>query len=158
MGAFAFVVSGAERPELVSALVVEDMAPDFRRTTGPWEPWLRARSEFDLPNRSSPTVAGTGRISTARPPGGGYTGGTARWIEIAAEWGTQTLGAVVGRTKCRRCHRGRRCNSPWARCAMAERDYPTAYLCVPDAGHLVHDEAPARFTGGRWSRSWRLTL
>ncbi|HXO82426.1 MAG TPA: alpha/beta hydrolase, partial [Mycobacterium sp.] len=31
----------AERPELVSALVVEDMAPDFRgRTTGPWEPWL----------------------------------------------------------------------------------------------------------------------
>ncbi|CPA52341.1 hydrolase [Mycobacterium tuberculosis] len=26
--------------------------------------------------------------------------------------------------------------------AMAERDYPTAYLRVPDAGHLVHDEAP----------------
>ena len=33
----------AARPELVTALVVEDMAPDFRgRTTGPWEPWLHA--------------------------------------------------------------------------------------------------------------------
>ena len=39
----------AERPDLVSALVVEDMAPDFRgRTTGPWEPWLHALPvEFD---------------------------------------------------------------------------------------------------------------
>ena len=39
----------AERPELVSALVVEDMAPDFRgRTTGPWEPWLHNLPvEFD---------------------------------------------------------------------------------------------------------------
>src|ERR1700750_2261185 len=33
----------AERPDLVSAIVVEDMAPDFRgRTTGAWEPWLHA--------------------------------------------------------------------------------------------------------------------
>ena len=39
----------AERPELASALVVEDMAPDFRgRTTGPWEPWLHNLPvEFD---------------------------------------------------------------------------------------------------------------
>ena len=33
----------AQRPDLVSALVVEDMAPDFvGRTTGPWEPWVHA--------------------------------------------------------------------------------------------------------------------
>lgn len=43
MGALHSWCLAAERPELVSALVVEDMAPDFRgRTTGPWEPWLRA--------------------------------------------------------------------------------------------------------------------
>ena len=34
---------------IASALVVEDMAPDFRgRTTGPWEPWLHNLPvEFD---------------------------------------------------------------------------------------------------------------
>ena len=42
MGALHAWCLAAERPELVSALVLEDMAPDFRgRTTGPWEPWLQ---------------------------------------------------------------------------------------------------------------------
>ncbi len=49
MGALHSWCLAAERPELVSALVLEDMAPDFRgRTTGPWEPWLHALPvEFD---------------------------------------------------------------------------------------------------------------
>ncbi|EUA52131.1 alpha/beta hydrolase fold family protein [Mycobacterium xenopi 3993] len=49
MGALHSWCLAAEHPELVSALVVEDMAPDFRgRTTGPWEPWLHALPvEFD---------------------------------------------------------------------------------------------------------------
>src|SRR6478752_9416485 len=43
MGALHSWCLAADRPELVTALVVEDMAPDFRgRTTGPWEPWLHA--------------------------------------------------------------------------------------------------------------------
>src|SRR6202051_2333747 len=43
MGALHGWCLAAQRPELISALVVEDMAPDFRgRTTGPWEPWLHA--------------------------------------------------------------------------------------------------------------------
>ncbi len=43
MGALHAWCLAAVRPELVRALVVEDMAPDFRgRTTGPWEPWLHA--------------------------------------------------------------------------------------------------------------------
>jgi pimeloyl-ACP methyl ester carboxylesterase len=28
---------------------------------------------------------------------------------------------------------------------MVERDYPTTYLRVPEAGHLVHDDAPQRY-------------
>ena len=41
-GLHAWCVAAAH-PELVHALVVEDMAPDFRgRTTGPWEPWAHA--------------------------------------------------------------------------------------------------------------------
>jgi pimeloyl-ACP methyl ester carboxylesterase len=49
MGALHSWCLAAERPDMVSALVVEDMAPDFRgRTTGPWEPWLHALPvEFD---------------------------------------------------------------------------------------------------------------
>src|SRR5690625_4037226 len=49
MGALHSWCLAAARPELVTALVVEDMAPDFRgRTTGPWEPWLRNLPvEFD---------------------------------------------------------------------------------------------------------------
>ena len=49
MGALHSWCLAATRPDLVSALVVEDMAPDFRgRTTGPWEPWLHALPvEFD---------------------------------------------------------------------------------------------------------------
>ncbi|HTM85668.1 MAG TPA: alpha/beta hydrolase, partial [Mycobacterium sp.] len=43
MGALHSWCLAARHPELVSALVVEDMAPDFRgRTTGPWEPWVHA--------------------------------------------------------------------------------------------------------------------
>src|ERR1700736_624711 len=43
MGASQSWCLPASRPDLVSALVVEDMAPDFRgRTTGPCEPWLHA--------------------------------------------------------------------------------------------------------------------
>ena len=49
MGALHSWCLAAERPDLVSALVLEDMAPDFcGRTTGPWEPWLHALPvEFD---------------------------------------------------------------------------------------------------------------
>src|ERR1700722_4288631 len=43
MGALHGWCLAAQRPELISALVVEDIAPDFRgRTPGPWEPWLHA--------------------------------------------------------------------------------------------------------------------
>ena len=41
MGALHAWCAAAEYPELVSALVVEDMAPDFRgRTTAEWTPWF----------------------------------------------------------------------------------------------------------------------
>ena len=87
----------AARPDLVTALVVEDMAPDFRgRTTGPWEPWLHA-----LPVEFGSERAGLRRVRAGRRtvlprgvrphrrPGGDCTADTERWIEIAAEWGTR---------------------------------------------------------------------
>lgn len=109
MGALHSWCLAAERPELVSALVVEDMAPDFRgRTTGPWEPWLRALPvEFD-----------------------------------SAEQVFAEFGPVAVRSPALLIEAGDGVTPPGQMRAMAERDYPTAYLRVPDAGHLVHDEAP----------------
>ena len=86
----------AERPELVSALVVEDMAPDFvGRTTGPWEPWLHALPvEFHSAERvfaEFGPVAGQYFLEAFDRTDTGWRlhGQPSRWIEIAAEWGTR---------------------------------------------------------------------
>ncbi|MCW2555207.1 MAG: hydrolase, partial [Mycobacterium sp.] len=86
----------AVRPDLVSALVVEDMAPDFRgRTTGPWEPWLHALpvefgSEKQVFDEFGP-VAGRYFLEAFDRTLTGWRlhGRTERWIEIAAQWGTR---------------------------------------------------------------------
>ena len=144
----------AHRPELVTALVVEDMAPDFRgRTTGPWEPWLRALPvEFDAPEQ---VIAEFGDIAgryfleafDRTDTGWRLHGHTSRWIEIAAEWGTRdywtqwqavrapTLLIEAGNSVC----------PPGQMRAMSENGDATTYLRVPDAGHLVHDDAPEAF-------------
>ncbi|WP_431195900.1 alpha/beta fold hydrolase [Mycobacterium camsae] len=144
----------AERPELVSALVVEDMAPDFvGRTTGPWEPWLHALPvEFHSAARvfaEFGPVAGQYFLEAFDRTGTGWRlhGHTARWIEIAAEWGTRdywtqwravrapTLLIEAGHTV-----------TPFGQMRqMAQRNFPTTYLAVPEAGHLVHDEAPEAY-------------
>lgn len=110
MGALHSWCLAAERPELVSALVVEDMAPDFRgRTTGPWEPWLRALPvEFDSAEQVfaefGPVAAGTSWThSTARPPGGGYTGAPhdgSRSPPNGAPVTTGRSGGPYGRRRC----------------------------------------------------------
>ena len=69
---------------------------------------------------------------------------TSRWIEIAAEWGTrdywQQWRAV--RAPALLIEAGISVAPPGQILAMTEKDCPTTYLHVPEAGHLVHDEAP----------------
>jgi pimeloyl-ACP methyl ester carboxylesterase len=151
MGALHGWCLAATRPELVAALVVEDMAPDFRgRTTGPWEPWLHALPvEFSTGQQvidEFGPVAGQYFLDAFDRTTTGYRlhGHVERWIEIAAEWGTRgywrqwqavrvpTLlveagNSVTPRDQMRRMH---------------ETGFRTTYLKVPSAGHLVHDEAP----------------
>jgi pimeloyl-ACP methyl ester carboxylesterase len=120
----------AERPELVSALVVEDMAPDFRgRTTGPWEPWLHNLPvEFDSAEK---VFAEFGEL-------------TSKWIEIAAEWGTRDYWEQwqAVRSPALLVEAGNSVTPAGQMRAMNENGYRTTYLYAPDAGHLVHDEAP----------------
>lgn len=144
----------AERPELVSALVIEDMAPDFvGRTTGPWEPWLHALPvEFDSAERvfaEFGPVAGQYFLEAfdRTPTGWRLHGHTARWIEIAAEWGTRDYWEQwrAVRSPALLIEAGNSVTPPGQMRRMAEIGYQTTYLHVPGAGHLVHDEAPDEY-------------
>ena len=115
MGALHAWCLAAARPDLVSALVVEDMAPDFRgRTTGPWEPWLHALpvefgSTQQVYDEFGP-VAGQYFLEAFDRTATGWRlhGHTRHWIEIAAEWGhPRLLAAVAGGAGTGAAHRGR---------------------------------------------------
>jgi pimeloyl-ACP methyl ester carboxylesterase len=73
----------ASQPGLVKALIVEDMAPDYRgRTTGPWEPWLHAlpvefASAQQVYDEFGEAPGRYWRPSTALRPVGGWTGARA---------------------------------------------------------------------------------
>jgi pimeloyl-ACP methyl ester carboxylesterase len=146
----------AERPELVRALVVEDMAPDFRgRTTGPWEPWLHAlpvefASAQDVFDEFGP-VAGQYFLDAfdRTPTGFRLHGHVEKWIEIAAEWGTRDYWAPwrAVRVPALLVEAGNSVTPPGQMLQMHETGSRTSYLRVPEAGHLVHDEATEAYRG-----------
>jgi pimeloyl-ACP methyl ester carboxylesterase len=151
MGALHSWCLAAECPELVSALVLEDMAPDFRgRTTGPWEPWLHALPvEFESAERvidEFGAVAGRYFLEAFDRTATGWClhGHTAQWIEIAAEWGTRDYWVQwrAVRAPALLIEAGNSVTPPGQMREMAEMNSATTYLHVGDAGHLVHDEAP----------------
>lgn len=151
MGALHAWYLAAERPELVSAVVVEDMAPDFRgRTTGPWEPWLHQLPvEFDSAEK---VIAEFGEIAgryfleafDRTATGWRLHGYTSRWIEIAAEWGTRDYWAqwCAVRVPVLLIEAGNSVTPVGQMQKMSEICERATYLHVASAGHLVHDEAP----------------
>ena len=154
MGRTALVVSGCGPPELVAAVVVEDMAPDFRgRTTGPWEPWLHALpAEFATAQQvydEFGPVAGQYFLEAFDRAATGWSlhGDPHRWIEIAAEWGTRDYWsqwhAVSAPTLL--IEAGNSVTPPGQMTTMAETGVRATYLHVPGAGHLVHDDAPGKY-------------
>lgn len=155
MGALHSWCLAADQPDLVSALVLEDMAPDFvGRTTGAWEPWLHA-----LPTEF-PTAEGV--LAEFGPVAGRYfleafdrteTGwrlhGSARnWIAIAAEWGTRDYWRqwlAVG-VPALLIEAGDSVTPPGQMARMAESATgPVTYVRVAGSGHLVHDDAPEQY-------------
>jgi pimeloyl-ACP methyl ester carboxylesterase len=141
----------ASRPELVRAVVVEDMAPDFRgRTTGPWEPWLHALPvEFDSEQRvydEFGPVAGKYFLEAFDRTATGWRlhGRPETWIEVAAEWGNRDYWAQwrAVRVPCLLIEAGNSVTPAGQMARMSETGYRTTYVRVPGAGHLVHDDAP----------------
>jgi pimeloyl-ACP methyl ester carboxylesterase len=144
----------AARPGLVDALVVEDMAPDFKgRTTGPWEPWLHALpAEFASAEQvlaEFGPVAGKYFLDAFDRTGTGWRlhGRPEAWIEIAAEWGTrdywQQWRAV--RVPTLLLEAGDSVTPPDQMRQMSETGARATYVHVPGAGHLIHDDAPQAY-------------
>jgi pimeloyl-ACP methyl ester carboxylesterase len=152
MGALHSWCLAAERPELVSALVLEDMAPDFRgRTTSAWEPWLHSlpvefHSEQEIFAEFGGRIAGQYFLEAFDRTATGWRlhGHTSRWIDIAAEWGTRDYWGqwLAVRVPALLLEAGTSVTPPGQMAEMAEKGCSTTYLHVPDAGHLLHDEAP----------------
>ncbi len=143
----------AERPELVSALVVEDMAPDFvGGTTGAWEPWLHALpSEFGT---AAEIFAEFGHVAgqyfleafDRTDTGWRLHGKPAKWIEIAAEWGLRDYWTqwLAVRAPVLLIEAGDTVTPPGQMRRMAEFA-GARYVRVEGAGHLVHDDAPEAY-------------
>jgi len=151
MGALHSWCLAAERPELVSALVLEDMAPDFRgRTTGPWEPWVHALPvEFA---RAEDVIAEFGEVAgryfleafDRTETGWRLHGHPAKWVQIAAEWGTRDYWNQwrAVRAPALLIEAGNSVTPPGQMREMHRIGSDSTYLHVPAAGHLVHDDAP----------------
>lgn len=151
MGALHSWCLAAARPELVTAVVVEDMAPDFRgRTTGPWEPWVHALpvefgSAQEVYDEFGP-VAGQYFLEAFDRTATGWRlhGYPQWWLDIAAQWGTrdywQQWREVRVPTLLMEAENS--VAPPGQMRQMAEIGQDTRYLHVPGAGHLIHDDAP----------------
>ncbi|MEO6794705.1 MAG: alpha/beta hydrolase [Mycobacterium sp.] len=151
MGALHSWCLAARHPELVSALVVEDMAPDFRgRTTGPWEPWVHALpAEFATAEQ---VIAEFGEVAgryfleafDRTETGWRLHGQPAQWVQIAAEWGTRDYWDQwrAVRAPALLIEAGNSVTPPGQMREMHRIGFDSTYLHVQQAGHLVHDEAP----------------
>lgn len=146
----------ATHPELVTALVVEDMAPDFRgRTTGPWEPWVHALPvEFGSERQvldEFGDVAGRYFLEAFDRTATGWRlhGHPDRWIEIAAQWGTRDYWDQwhAVRVPVLLIEAGNSVAPPGQMRRMRDTGRQATYLAVPGAGHLVHDDAPVEYRG-----------
>jgi pimeloyl-ACP methyl ester carboxylesterase len=144
----------ASRPDLVAALVVEDMAPDFRgRTTGPWEPWLHALpAEFGSARQvldEFGSVAGQYFLEAFDRTATGWLlhGRPERWIEIAAQWGIRDFWEQWRgvRAPALLIEAGNSVTPPGQMRQMWETGDRATYVHVPGAGHLVHDDAPTEY-------------
>lgn len=144
----------AARPDLVTALVVEDMAPDFRgRTTGPWEPWLHALpaefgSEQQVLDEFGP-VAGRYFVEAFDRTDTGWRlhGRPERWIEIAAQWGERDYWQQWQEVRAPTLlvEAGNSVTPSGQMNRMRTTGAQATYLQVPGAGHLVHDDAPREY-------------
>ncbi|HEX3787652.1 MAG TPA: alpha/beta hydrolase [Pseudonocardiaceae bacterium] len=154
MGGLHAWALAARHPELVRAIVIEDMAPDQRgRTAELWRPYfdswptpfvsLGAVREF-FGSQGDYFV----ECFTEHPDGYRLTADLAALYEIAEEWGRREYWSLVERVRCPALvlEAEHSLMPPGQQAELAAR-IPGGgrHLVVPGAGHVVHDDAPARY-------------
>lgn len=152
MGGLHAWCTAAEYPELVAALVVEDMAPDFRgRTTGAWTPWFASWPERFAALEEAVEHFGpvAGRYFYEAFDDGRLHGEIPVWAALAEEWGGRDFWAQweAVAAPALLLEAEYTVTPPGQMAQMARRKPGTSYLRVPGAGHLIHDDAPEVFRG-----------
>ncbi|HZZ49104.1 MAG TPA: alpha/beta hydrolase [Pseudonocardia sp.] len=157
MGGLHAWQTAATRPDLVDAIVVEDMAPDHRgRTAASWEAWLAAmpqtfdsiasvREAFSWPRPS----VGDYIVECVREHSDGYRLITDHGLaaSIASEWGERDFWAGVRAVRCPALLLQAE-ETPIASAQMAEMATQMSdarHVLIAGTGHLLHDDAPGRF-------------
>ncbi|QKT08452.1 alpha/beta hydrolase [Gordonia sp. X0973] len=152
MGGLHAWCTAAAHPELVRALVVEDMAPDFKgQTTRNWTPWFETWPERFASVGQAQEMFGevAGRYFYEAFDDGRLHGDLGVFTAIADQWGLRDYwdawGAVHVPTLL--VEAGFTVTPPGQMAQMAQRNPSAQHIVAPDAGHLVHDDAPEFFRG-----------
>ncbi len=157
MGGLHGLVAAARRPELVRALVVEDMAVDFRGADAD-----AARAWFGALPQPFPSLAAVREaFGHPRPEFGEYMARCVEeradgWhllsrihdvVEIAAEWAVIDHGAELDGVRCPvlLLEAEQSVAPPGQIAAMAARLADARHVRVPGTGHLLHAAAPAAY-------------
>jgi pimeloyl-ACP methyl ester carboxylesterase len=155
MGGLHAIAVAARYPELVRAIVVEDMAPDHRgRTADEWlayfASWPVFRSLAHVREFFGPAGDYFVECFEEGPDGYHLIGDLAQMVDIAREWGRRDYWDLVADVRCPilAVEAGA---GPMPAGQMAEMTRRTAgdalYHRVEGAGHIVHDMATAEFRG-----------
>ncbi|MFC9993175.1 alpha/beta fold hydrolase [Nocardia sp. NPDC127526] len=151
MGALHGWVYTAAHPERVRALVVEDIAPDFRgRTAAHWaamiEAWPQPFADEAAMVEFFGPVAGRYFLDSFERGPEGYRlhGEVATFRDISEEWGTRDFWAEwKSITVPALLIEGEDTITPPGQMREMAAVHPDArHVLVPGAGHLIHDEKP----------------
>ena len=152
MGGLHGWCTAAARPNLVRAVVVEDMAADFRgQTTRSWTPWFDSWPERLTSLGHAQQLFGVvaGRYFYEAFDDGRLNGDWRVFADIAEQWGRRDYWAQWGAVQVPTLllEAGFTVTPPGQMAQMARRNENAEHVVVGGAGHLIHDDAPDFFRG-----------
>lgn len=154
MGALHGWCAAAARPDLVTALVVEDISPDFRgRTAENWAAMMRAWPQpfpdADAVRRYFGDVAGQYFLDSFERSDDGWRlhGEVDTFEAISQEWGTRHFWNEWDAVRAPvLLIEGEHTITPAGQMAeMHSRKPGSVYVRIEQAAHLIHDEKPEEY-------------
>jgi pimeloyl-ACP methyl ester carboxylesterase len=156
MGALHAWALAASRPELVRAVVAEDMAPDQRGRTA--DGWHAHFATWPVPFPSVAAIRaffGTlgdyfAECFEERPDGYHLIASLDELFAIADEWATRDYWPLIDRITCPMLvlEAANTAMPPGQQAEVARRTPgPSTHLVIPDSGHVIHEDAPHTYRG-----------